>query len=384
MLSLVLSSLCAPAMEVTADWKVKQLEFSAVSIGVAMTDHTTGWSSFTNGAQAVQITKTTDGGNTWTPVKNQSTALMVMGVAATSSPLAVATTGMLGSQHTTDGDHFKRSLFAPPLSQSIKSYPDGRVALATGSGVCLSKNGGASYECHKAPVDPDSPGRYVAAPSADVIYLSAGMWPKAPSPPSPASAVDLTSAVRVSNRTFALGGSRLAIETGRPVQVADSPAEGSYSAQLLKSTDGGKTWTTLLKDTGAFYFNDVDCIDETHCVVVGEGFGHDGSTSPGSRVYVTSDGTNFTLAHHEQVDGSSLMTAKMLSVDAHVAAGRLDQGVALHTSDAGQTYTKLGSKVKGQMITSMSFITPTHALATAVNSLQICSLLEYGSAPASS
>ena len=58
MLSLALASLSAPATEASADWKIKKLEFSAVSIGVAMKDHTTGWSSFTNGAQAIKITKT--------------------------------------------------------------------------------------------------------------------------------------------------------------------------------------------------------------------------------------------------------------------------------------------------------------------------------------
>ena len=34
------------------------------------------------------------------------------------------------------------------------------------------------------------------------------------------------------------------------------------------------------------------------------------------------------------------------------------------------------------MITAMSFITPSHGFATAVNALQICSLLEYGAPPA--
>ena len=78
-----------------ADWKIKKLTFSAVSIGVAMKDHTTGWSSFTNGAQAVTITKTVDGGNTWAPVANQTNLLMVMGVAATAAPsLDVVSTSM--------------------------------------------------------------------------------------------------------------------------------------------------------------------------------------------------------------------------------------------------------------------------------------------------
>ena len=62
-----------------ADWAVKKLQFSAVSVGVAFIDDKTGWSSFTDGASAIKLVKTTDGGNTWNPVKNQSGTGMVMG-----------------------------------------------------------------------------------------------------------------------------------------------------------------------------------------------------------------------------------------------------------------------------------------------------------------
>ena len=98
-------------------------------------------------------------------------------------------------------------------------------------------------------------------------------------------------------------------------------------------------------------------------------------------MYVTTDGQNFTLAHQETTDGSSLMAARMLSATEHFAGGMLAPGVALHTTDGGKTYEKQGSAIKGQMITAMSFITPTHGFATAINQLQICSLLEFGSPP---
>jgi len=35
-----------------------------------------------------------------------------------------------------------------------------------------------------------------------------------------------------------------------------------------------------------------------------QGFGRDGSKSPGARVYATTDGKNFTLMHHDTLDGS--------------------------------------------------------------------------------
>jgi len=367
------------------DWKIKKLQFSAVSIGVAMANHTTGWSSFTNGAEAIKITKTTDGGSTWTPVANQTKALMVMGVAASTTPsVDVVTTGLASTSYSIDGNHFLSSALGPFISQSVVAYSGGRVVLASGAAVYVSTNGGKSFS-HKAVPAPvlQTPGRYAAAPSANVLYLTAGTWPAHTA--ATASEVQLTSQLRFVNRTFAIGGaSRLGLETGAadesggvfPPPGRDPPA--GYAAQILKSSDGGATWTSLFLDTGAFYFNGIDCFDETHCVAVGEGFGHDGSTSPGARVYATSDGEKFELTHHEPTDGASLMAAKMFSAHEHVAGGRLPTGLTLHSTDAGKTYATKGATIKGQAITAMSFVSPTHGFATAVNGLQICSLLEYG------
>merc|ERR1712060_336923 len=73
----------------------------------------------------------------------------------------------------------------------------------------------------------------------------------------------------------------------------------TYTAELWKTSDGGKTWKNLIADKGNFYFNDIHCIDDTHCVAVGEGFSNDGSASPGARVYLTSDGETFHEVHRE-------------------------------------------------------------------------------------
>ena len=82
MLAAIASLSALSASNVTSDWSVKKLEFSAVSIGVAMANATTGWSSFTNGAEPIEITVTKDGGATWTPAvqTGKVPAVMVMGV----------------------------------------------------------------------------------------------------------------------------------------------------------------------------------------------------------------------------------------------------------------------------------------------------------------
>ena len=368
------------------DWKIKKLVFSAVSIGVAFKDDRTGWSSATDGNHPMKIVKTTDGGISWNPVANQTVMGLMMGIDASSTPsLDVASTGLGANKFSTDGDHFKSSLLGPAVSQSVQ-VRDGRVLLATGKGVCLSPNGGIAYKCMKADVL-QTLGRYASSPSEQVIYLTAGEWPGTKDGSSTAG-MQLTSALRLKNLSFVTGDSRLVLEMDRAASFADGgaapapppPPEAGYKAQIVKSTDGGQTWTSLFMDTGNFYFNGIDCFDDTHCVAVGEGFGQDGSASPGARVYVTTDGKTFKLMHHEQADGSSLMAAKAFSPTEHAAGGRFEGGLSLHTSDSGKTYAKKGGHVSVPMaITAFSFVSPTHGFATAINKLQLCSMLEFGS-----
>merc|ERR1712050_348422 len=172
--------------------------------------------------------------------------------------------------------------------------------------------------------------------------------------------------------------------------MAEYDKNETYTAELWKSSDGGKTWKNLIADKGSFYFNDIHCIDDTHCVAVGEGFANDGSANPGARVYVTSDGETFKELHRESTTGGeSLMAAKMLSTTEHWAGGTTKAGgltaplLALHSTDGGNTYTNEHGMVVGQMITAMDFISNQHGYATTVNALQISSLLQYGAAPAS-
>jgi len=365
-----------------ADWSVKVLQYSALTIGVAMQDETVGWSSFTTGAGAIQITRTQDGGNTWQPVGNQSAVALVMGVDLAKSPgLDVVTTGMAATTYSNDGDTFTSSPVHAFASQIIKAYDGGRVAVATPNGACLSSDGGASYKCVKVPFKTEKTGRYVAWPSADTIYVTAGSWPVQAD--STADEHQLTARVRVKKHAFqaqAHGGSLTRLEIGpfgerrTALHASDS---SSYTAEVWKSSDGGATWTSVLDDEGSYYLNDIDCFDATHCVAVGEGFGNDGSASPGAKVLMTTDGTNFSLVHSEVVDGSSLMAAKMLSATEFHVGGQLQDGLSLHTVDGGSTFAKQGAEVRGQMITSFSFPTATHGFATSISQLQICSLLEY-------
>jgi len=336
-----------------------------------------------------QIVKTTDGGVTWNPVTNTTGVPLgiVTDVAAAKggSLTDVVVQGVLeGDKWSLDGDNFKQSIGAPIDGQDVE-INNGRVVMAGGKGPCFSSTAGALYTCKAVPLKVPQSGRYVSAPSKDVIYLSAGQWP-AHSRGNVHRAdgghhVEITQNLRiVSGRD----GSRK-MELGPLARSNDDPpANETYTAELLKSTDGGSTWTSLFFDKGNFYFNDIDCYDEDHCVAVGEGFAQDGSGAPGARIYTISDGKTVTLSHFENSQGTeSLMAAKMLSQTEHWAGGTQQSGGLLspaflfHSKDGGQTYANENNAIRGQMITDLDFLSPTHGYATTVNALQISSLLEF-------
>ena len=47
-----------------------------------------------------------------------------------------------------------------------------------------------------------------------------------------------------------------------------------YETSLVKTSDGGKTWTELLHDKSNFYFNDVCCLNEKTCKFQVSNFWH--------------------------------------------------------------------------------------------------------------
>merc|ERR1712107_346199 len=82
------------------------------------------------------------------------------------------------------------------------------------------------------------------------------------------------------------------------------------------------------------------------------------------------------------------MTGRMLSATEYWAGGTTKSGallapaLALHSKDAGQTHTNEGVNLKGNMLTSMDFVSADPGYATSLTGAQICNLLESGgSAP---
>jgi photosystem II stability/assembly factor-like uncharacterized protein len=371
-----------------AKWYVLKKQFSAISIGIGFKDDKTGWTTYTTGSSAPQIVKTIDGGITWNPVTNTTgvpLGIVLDVAAAKGGPLTdVVVQGALESDKwSLDGENFKQSIGAPIVGQDVE-INNGRVVMAGGKGPCFSSTAGAIYTCKAASLKVPQSVRYVSAPSKDVIYLSAGQWPS--SKRGSVQRADGSSHVEITQNLRIISGQdgSRRMELGPVARSNDHPANETYNAELLKSTDGGNTWTSLFSDEGNFYFNDIDCIDEDHCVAVGEGFAHDGSGAAGARIYTISDGKTVTLSHFENATGTeSLMAAKMLSQTEHWAGGTQQTGGLMspafmfHSTDGGKTYTNENNAIRGQMVTNLDFVSPTHGYATTVNALQISSLLEF-------
>ena len=209
----------------SSSWKVKISMLSEMTIGVAVRNATTAWTTTDlSGTSAPSIVKTDDGGASWSPVKNGSVGL-TMGIAATKPPAAleVVSAGAGASKHSADGTTFSWSdLRLHPLlaSQSIRITADKRAVQCSETGVCFSEDGGASYRCVDVPTKHAGTVRYASWPSKEVVYVVAGSWPT--SEPAAASARPLTSRLALTaDRRVVFGGA--ASFTTRDAPVRDPP-----------------------------------------------------------------------------------------------------------------------------------------------------------------
>merc|ERR1712203_509471 len=107
------------------------------------------------------------------------------------------------------------------------------MVLTSSAGPCVSTTNGIVYTCHKVPYKYGQTGRYSSAPSANVIYHTAGTWPsKAPS----RDKFELSRNIRLVKKQ-----DKIAYEVGASPIRGDDP-NATYTAELWKSSDGGKTW----------------------------------------------------------------------------------------------------------------------------------------------
>lgn len=182
------------------------------------------------------------------------------------------------------------------------------------------------------------------------------------------------------NRAFAPGGLLdLALGRPTPAQVQDA---GEYSATITSTTNGGRTWTVLFQEQGAFEFNSIDCsaTDSTHCCAAGNGFSSPSpaSTEPGARIHCTTDGGKTWPRTFWAPEGGGPNNQQPVTIsqvkfldDQHIWAvgGFLVQGggaVFVYSADGGQTWVYQATTVSG-IAYGFDMVSTTVGFATVLN-----------------
>lgn len=285
----------------------------------------------------------------------------------------VVATTIFGKVYSNDGGKTFTAITDYEGAQSVK-FSETKVWAPANDQISVSADNGATWTATKIPQLQTS-SRYVAAPSDNVIYISAGEWPQQSSQKdsnsfplsarwtlSPEAATKKISAIP----TYGQVTKRHAAATGQST---------TYKMQMLKSVDGGKTFVSqFFSDSINLYFNAVDCYDEKHCCAAAEG--------DFVAVYCTNDGESWNQVYHDPSDTLSLMGAAYVGPqEIWIAGGNLSQidmyAYMLHSVDGGKTWTVEGTDIFGQYPNDLSFVSSTQGWASTFNNLQQSGLLQY-------
>jgi len=269
-----------------------------------------------------------------------------------------------GIEYTEDGQNFNwsTSLELVDVSQNVEAMKgvDGGFGVTgefnEANGVAITTDKGETWKNYNCSADTEA--RYGSFPSNTTWYVSAGTWPEYDATVKEAGVHQLTQRLRLRQGV------------GHELTLRKESSEGSmagperkllqvpgYYAEISKTADGGKTWTTVYNDEGNFYFNGIDCPDTQNCYVVGES--ESDSLNPGVRILHTGDGgkTWDVQLYVNDPTYSMLDISFINATEGWAAGGILTEthftGEFWHTSDAGKTW--IPQNVSGVYGTALTF-----------------------------
>eukprot|EP00048_Salpingoeca_helianthica_P014461 m.221809 g.221809 ORF g.221809 m.221809 type:complete len:410 (+) comp15890_c1_seq1:57-1286(+) len=395
------------ALSVGQEWRIVKKNIATIDIGVTFINPFVGYTAATENGSGPAIFKSQDGGHTWTTVNVTSFGLDILLMDIDAAGDAVVVSSEAGELYSADGGKSFHLSVGGGLSQSVRhvgSTPTNHKFAVTGDytarhkdGVALSVDSGRTFTAYDASLFTEA--RYGAFPTETAWYVAAGEWPQSPQPGpsddddgglSPRQAAFLQRKSQIFNRA-----GRLAYRPGQPLEsLSDDAAggNGTYCAQLSKSTDGGITWKTIFAENHSFYFNGIDCspADPNHCCAVGEGFAQPPvpSTEPGARIHCTRDGGatwNRTYWNPETASGAfSLMEIRFANATEIWAAGskiaNFPSAMWVHSSDGGKTWTtSIPDHLLGTAAMSISMVSPSIGYSSLINSVtQQSDIAKYG------
>lgn len=314
-------------------WQVVASNVATICTGIACTDGTHCYVPVAQNGVGCDILHSSDGGVTWAGTQSEPFALLLLDIAAQGSN--VVALGALTLEYSLDkAATFNSSVGVLGAGQCIRpvasSSPSGQNSFAAigdwglfvqSNGPAVSTDSGASFKADNiSSLNSDS--RYGAFPSATTWYVAAGDWPgegvddDTPPPAhvfkragAPVQPGHYAQAVAPGSVLVKARGSRLHLLRApngdhawaqvrrEHVLAANAHAElgsatpDTWAAQIAKTTDGGRTWSTVFTKVGAFYFNEIECTDERTCCVVAEtGGAGNGTEGAGTFFHCTQDG----------------------------------------------------------------------------------------------
>lgn len=375
-LLLVAVAIFATLANAAPSWTMTGIKAS-IMFGLSFVDDNNGF--VTTGTSIIN----TKDGKTFKNMKVQQSTLMVLAVAAqtaNSSVLSGVALGSTANQYTTDGETYQVSDDTLKAQvdecQDVENGWDVNTYLATGvfgmkHGIAVSTNGGA----HFTKYDWDysnamSSPRYSSSPSSSVWYISGGAFPE-----SNDTALYSTHGITHRSKYVHIKNGQVGSEPSlilSPPTV--DPDTVGFLANIQKTTDGGKSFTTVFEDlTSGFYFNEIDCPTVDICFAAAEG-------DIGAYIYNTVDGGKTWNVQMTAPAGESLTAVSMMSATEGYVAGAMLTGKLMghvyYTSDAGATWT-LQAPVKGAYIQDLAFTSAVTAWATCITPAQVGELIRF-------
>jgi hypothetical protein len=270
-----------------------------------------------------EIVRTTDYGLTWAP-SDGTVSLDIFLATAVKNESAIIVTGASHNAFSVDGTHFHPSSnlrFAATPSAGVLPTSDlfaTPYATESESGVGTSPDGRTWAKHPLTGLDPTYfQARYGSFPSACTWFMSVGAFPVNPQtstrsgPGVEEAYLPFSKHVRINRQTTR--AELLVHDSGVSTSVVQNCSvdpTNCYAAGVTKSTDCGKTWTTLYKNVNSgdnFYPNGIDCSTTDHCVAVFEG--------DTCRVLMTENsGKTWTEVMHDTDPACSLVSVRMVRV----------------------------------------------------------------------
>ncbi len=336
-----------------------------------------------NGVGA-QIITSDDHGKTWAALPGNASFNIYL-AASTKDDTDAVISGALFQSFSTDGVNFHASenLFLSP-AQDAGVIPGSNMyaipaAGSTFNGIAHSTDGkkweGTSITGINSTLYLS---RYGAYPSKCTWYVTAGNFPETNSnfDKKADAYTHLNRHVRINKGTSRTEFTfKDKAQNDGPANCSEDP-ENCFSAMIAKTTDCGKTWTTVYDNINKgdnIYPNGIHCITDDHCVAVVEG--------DSCRILLTLDGgKTWTEQMHDTDKACSLVSVRMLSkTEGWISGGHMSyadfEGRFWHTLDGGKTWKK--EAIKGLYTFSFDMTSAQSGYAVALTEASGVQLIGY-------